>query len=105
MRDIERVVCNLFKVKADMLKSESRANAFAYPRMIAMFLCRKHIGAAYSEIGRYFGERKHTTVIAAEKKVNKWLKSEKRIALLPGFETVAELLMDLERALAHRNVR
>ncbi len=67
--------------------------------MIAMFLCRKHAGAAYSEIGRHFGGRNHTTVIAAEKKVNKWLNSEKRIVLLPGFETVADLLTDLERAL------
>jgi chromosomal replication initiator protein len=99
VRDVERVVCNLFQIKADAIKSESRAQALAYPRMIAMFLCRKHLGAAYSEIGRYFGGRNHTTVIAAEKKVNKWLKSEKRLVLLPGFETVADLLSDLERAL------
>jgi chromosomal replication initiator protein len=99
VRDVERAVCNLFQIKADGLKSESRAYALAYPRMIAMFLCRKHTGAAYSEIGRHFGGRNHTTVIAAEKKVNKWLKSEKRIVLLPGFETVADLLSDLERVL------
>ena len=99
VRDIERVVCNLFQVKAEALKSESRAQALAYPRMIAMYLCRKHTGAAYSEIGRYFGGRNHTTVIAAEKKVNKWLNSEKRIVLLPGFETVADVLSDIERAL------
>lgn len=67
--------------------------------MIAMYICRKHIGAAYSEIGRYFGGRNHTTVIAAEKKVNKWLKSEKRIVHLPGFETVADVLSDIERSL------
>ena len=99
VRDVERVVCNLFQVKADALRSECRAYALAYPRMIAMFLCRKHTGAAYSEIGRYFGGRNHTTVIAAERKVNKWLKSEKRLVLLPGFETVADLLSDLERVL------
>jgi chromosomal replication initiator protein len=97
--DVERVICDLFQVKADSLRSESRAQALAYPRMIAMFLCRKHTGASYSEIGRHFGGRNHTTVIAAEKKVNKWLKSEKRIVLLPGFETVADLLTDLERTL------
>ena len=99
MRDIERVVCNLFQVKAEALKAEGRAQALAYPRMIAMYLCRKHTGAAYSEIGRYFGGRNHTTVIAAERKVNKWLNSEKRIVLLPGFETVADVLSDIERAL------
>ncbi len=99
IRDIERVVCNLFQVKTEGIRSDSRAQALAYPRMIAMYLCRKHLNVAYSEIGRYFGGRNHTTVIAAERKVNKWLKSEKRISLLPGFETVADLLADLDRAL------
>ncbi len=98
VRDVERVVCNLFQVKAEALKAEGRAQALAYPRMIAMYLCRKHTRAAYSEIGRYFGGRNHTTVIAAERKVNKWLNSEKRIVLLPGFETVADVLSDIERA-------
>ena len=92
-------MCNLFQVKAEALKAEGRAQALAYPRMIAMYLCRKHTGAAYSEIGRYFGRRNHTTVIAAERKVNKWLNSEKRMVLLPGFETVADVLSDIERAL------
>ena len=99
LRDIERVVCNLFQVKAEGLRSDSRTYALAYPRMIAMYMSRKHIGAAYSEIGRHYGGRNHATVIAAERKVEKWLQSEKQIALLPGFETVAELLYSLERAL------
>jgi chromosomal replication initiator protein len=99
LRDVERVVCNLFQVKAEALRSDSRTQALAYPRMIAMFMSRRHVGAAYSEIGRHYGGRNHTTVMAAERKVEKWLRSEKRIALLPGFETVADLLYNLERAL------
>jgi chromosomal replication initiator protein len=99
LRDVERVVCNLFQVKAEALRSDSRTYALAYPRLIAMYMSRKHIGAAYSEIGRHYGGRTHATVIAAERKVEKWLRSEKRVALLPGFETVADLLYNLERAL------
>lgn len=99
LRDVERAVCALFQVTADALKSDSRARALAYPRMMAMFLARKHTGAAYSEIGRYFGGRNHSTVISAEKKVAAWLRDEERSSLLPGFETVADLLADLERSL------
>jgi len=99
LRDVERVVCNLFQISAEILKSDSRAHALVYPRMIAMFLSRKHTSAAYTEIGRYFGGRNHTTVMSAEQKVQKWLRSEKEITLLPGFRTVADLLSDLERAL------
>ena len=99
IREIEQAVCDLFQVNAEALRSESRTQALAYPRMIAMFLCRKHVGAPYSEIGRVFGGRSHATVIAAERKVNKWLKSEQRVVLLPGFETVADLLLKIEHTL------
>jgi chromosomal replication initiator protein len=99
LRDVERAVCELFQVTADALKSDGRARALAYPRMMAMYLARKHTGAAYSEIGRYFGGRNHSTVISAEKKVLAWLRDEQRSSLLPGFETVADLLADLERSL------
>ena len=99
IRDVEQAVCDLFQMKAEALRSESRAQALAYPRMIAMYLCRKHTAAPYSQIGRHFGGRNHTTVIAAERKVNRWLESEQRVVVLPGFETVAALLSDLERTL------
>jgi chromosomal replication initiator protein len=99
LRDVERAVCQLFQISPETLKSESRTRALAYPRMIAMYLARKHVGTAYSEIGRYFGDRNHSTVISAEKKVQRWLRDEERSAVLPGFETVADLLADLERTL------
>ena len=57
-----------------------------------MFLARKHTGAAYSEIGRFFGGRNHSTVISAEKKVLGWIKDEARNALLAGFETMGDIL-------------
>jgi len=99
LRDVERAVCGLFQIEAELLKSESRARAQAYPRMMAMYLARKHTGAAYSEIGRYFGGRNHSTVISAEKKVLGWLRDEEQSSLLPGFESLAAVVADLERTL------
>jgi chromosomal replication initiator protein len=99
LRDVERAVCQLFEIEPDALKSDSRTRTLAYPRMLAMYLARKHTGAAYSEIGRHFGGRNHSTVIAAEKKVLGWLRAEERCALLAGFETAADILAALERTL------
>ena len=99
LRDVERAVCQLFQVDAEMLKSEGRARNQTFPRMLGMYLARKHTGAAYSEIGRFFGGRNHSTVISAEKKVAGWLKDEKQSPPLAGFETVGEVLASLERAL------
>ena len=97
LKDVERAVCHLFSLDPEALKSEGRAHAIAHPRMIAMYLARKHTGAAYSEIGRFFGGRNHSTVISAEKKVAAWVRDEQRNGLLAGFETVADVLSTLER--------
>jgi chromosomal replication initiator protein len=99
LRDVERVVCRLFQIDAELLKSDGRTRVLAYPRMLAMYLARKHVGAPYSEIGRFFGGRNHSTVISAEKKVKAWLQAEEKSGLLPGFETVADLLADMESAI------
>jgi chromosomal replication initiator protein len=99
MKDVEKAVVALFGVTADDLRSDGRARAVSYPRMLAMYLTRKHVGASYSEIGRFFGGRNHSTVISAEKKVKSWLAEEDRIHLLDGFETTGEILASLERAL------
>ncbi len=99
LKDVERSVISLFGVTADDLRSDGRARAVAYPRMLGMYLARKHVGASYSEIGRFFGGRNHSTVISAEKKVRSWLAEESRISLLDGFETTGEILASLERSL------
>ena len=101
LRDVERAVCELFAIDAESLKGEGRGRSLSstYPRMLAMYLARKHTGAPYSEIGRYFGGRNHSTVISAEKQVAAWLRDEQRNALLAGFETVGDVLAGLERAL------
>ncbi len=99
LKDVEKAVCQLFSIEPDALKADNRARAVAYPRMLAMYLARKHTGAAYSEIGRYFGGRNHSTVISAEKKVHGWLRDEARNALLAGFETMGDILNALETTL------
>ena len=99
LRDVERSVCQLFHLDGEALKTENRARAVSYPRMVAMYLARRHTGAAYSEIGRYFGGRNHSTVISAEKKVVGWLKEEQQTGLLAGFERVADAIAALERSL------
>ena len=99
LRDVERAICQLFEVDAEGLKGVGRGRALTFPRMLAMYLSRKHTGAAYSEIGRFFGGRNHSTVISAEKKVAGWLRDELRRPPLAGFETVGDILGSLERAI------
>jgi len=73
--EIEAAVSRFFALTQNDLKSSRRTKAVTQPRSLAMFLARRHTQAAYKEIGDFFGGRNHSTVIAAEKKVEAWLQS------------------------------
>ncbi|MBX3422489.1 MAG: ATP-binding protein [Pirellulaceae bacterium] len=73
LSDIERAVCGMFGLQQDSLQSKCKVRTVSQPRMLAMFLARKYTSAAYKEIGDYFGSRRHSTVISAEKTVAEWL--------------------------------
>ncbi len=84
LHDIERAVCSMFGLDADSLQSQSKTRSVSQPRMLAMFLARKYTPAAYKEIGHYFGKRRHSTVISAEKTVETWLQDGSDLQLRRG---------------------
>jgi chromosomal replication initiator protein len=99
LADVDRVVCALLRLEAGTLQGKSRSWAVSHPRMVAMFLARKHTAAAYSEIGTYFSGLNHSTVVAAEKKVRKWLEENTELALGERRVRVRELVERAERDL------
>lgn len=99
LADIERVICNLFGVKPKDLHSESRVRTVSQPRMLAMFLARKHTQSAYTEIGQHFGGRNHSTVMSAERKVQQWLDENSTIQVASQSWTIGEILSTIEQQL------
>jgi chromosomal replication initiator protein len=97
--DIEAAVCQLFGIDAGDLKSEKRTRSVSQPRMLAMFLARRHTQAAYKEIGDFFGGRNHSTVVAAEKKVDKWLRSEMELTFAGRNWHLSDVMESLEQQL------
>jgi chromosomal replication initiator protein len=97
--DIERAVCDVFGVSADELQSECKSKVFANPRMLAMWLARKHTRAALSEIGQFFGRRSHSTVLSAQKRIDVWMASGKRIELANRVWSVCEAIQQVEKRL------
>jgi chromosomal replication initiator protein len=81
LADVERAVCHVLGLEAAALQSRKRGWAFCYPRMLAMYLARKHTGATYQEIGQRLGGRNHSTTVAAEKKVRNWLQEDTSLQL------------------------
>jgi chromosomal replication initiator protein len=66
---VMKAVAECFNVKISELKSKKRNRKFTLPRHIAMYLCRELCKMSFPEIGRSFGNRDHSTVMHACKKI------------------------------------
>jgi chromosomal replication initiator protein len=69
IEQIQRVVAANYKLTVEQLISKSNSRPVAFPRQIAMYLCKKLTKHSYPEIGRAFGGKHHTTVIHSCEKI------------------------------------
>ncbi len=69
VEDIQRAVCHHFKLRSTDLLSKDRHKSVAFARHVAMYLCKQRLKCSFPELGRAFGNRDHTTVISAVRKV------------------------------------
>lgn len=80
---IMQVVAKFFNIKVDDMLSVNRSKNVAYPRQIAMFLCRNVINMTFPQIGRDFGGKDHTTVLHAYNKIEaEYMANEETKALI-----------------------
>lgn len=98
--DIEKAVCEAFGLSPQSLQADARSRHVSHPRMLAMWLARKHTRAALSEIGQYFGRRSHSTVVAAQRRVDDWMTRGENLRLSQRFVPVDEALRQVERRLS-----
>jgi chromosomal replication initiator protein len=99
LADVEQAVCRALRLDPRALQSKQRAWSVSHPRMLAMYLSRRHTGASYSEIGLHFGGRNHSTAVAAEKKVRCWLQEQGEIVAGSRLWRVSEAVEIVEREL------
>ncbi len=97
LAEVERAVLDVFNISNISLRSKSKAKVYCYPRMLAMWLARKHTNAALSEIGNYFGNRSHSTVLSALKRVDVWLDENAPMERDDQSWNIAETISRIER--------
>lgn len=68
------IVCERYNIRTEDIRSKKKPKEIAYPRQIAMYLCRKLTDEPLSNIGSYLGGRDHTTVMHACNKIEDDLK-------------------------------
>ena len=79
--EVRKKACELFGINPKILLQKSRMRAVAHPRMLVLYLARKYTHATYSEIGQQIGRLNHSTVIAAEKKIDAEISRDSEIVL------------------------
>jgi len=99
LADVEDAVCKTLALDAGALQSKRRGWTVSHPRMLAMFLARKHTAATYTEIGQRFGGRNHSTAVAGEKKVRGWLKDNTNLQMGQRPLAVRDVIERIEREL------
>ncbi|WP_243061750.1 chromosomal replication initiator protein DnaA [Humibacter sp. RRB41] len=77
--DIITATADYFKLSVDDLYGSSRSQAIATARQIAMYLCRELTNLSLPKIGQLFGNRDHTTVMYANKKISELMKERRSI--------------------------
>ena len=76
---IQKVIAEHFQMKIEDMKSRKRNRPIAYPRQIAMYLCRELTDLSLPKIGELFGGRDHTTVIHACDKISTSIESDLQV--------------------------
>lgn len=79
---IKETVAKYFSINKDDLSGNKRSNDIAFPRQIAMYLCREIANMSYPQIGTDFGGRDHSTVMHGCKKIEKEIKEKNNTKLI-----------------------
>ena len=89
---IQEEVAKYFNINKKDLKSSKRSNNIAYPRQIAMYLCRELANMSFPKIGEDFGNRDHTTVMHGCNKIEKEIENNTNTKLI--VESVQKMILE-----------
>lgn len=89
---IKETVAKYFSIDKEDLCGNKRSNDIAFPRQIAMYLCREIANMSYPQIGADFGGRDHSTVMHGCKKIEKEIKEKNNTKLI--VDSVKNIIID-----------
>ena len=79
--NIQTIVCKYFKISKNEMLSPRRSRYLVRPRQTAIYLSKMLTSKSLPEIGRYFANRDHTTVIHSVKTIEKLKKVDNELNL------------------------
>ena len=88
---IQQIVSDYFQIKIEDLTGKKRTKNIAFPRQIAIYLCRNMTNESVPRIGSYFGGRDHSTIMHCCDKIADSLKNN---------EEVKDIIKELKKLLS-----
>lgn len=81
VEQVQQLVANHYNITVEDMKSKRRMASIAFPRQVAMYICRTELNESFPKIGIEFGGKDHTTVMHSVDKIKKQLKSNKELQI------------------------
>ncbi len=88
---IQKVVAEFFQINVEDIRSKKRSANIAFPRQVAMYLCRTMTSESFPKIGTEFGGKDHSTVMHSVEKIAREMKENSDLANI-----IEKLQKDLE---------
>ena len=76
LEEIDHSAATYFGLTSADLHTSRKTRTIALARGIAMYLGRKHTDLSFPEIGRFMGNKNHSTVILANRKIGKMIEAD-----------------------------
>ncbi len=77
---IQKIVAEFFQINVEDIRSKKRSANIAFPRQVAMYLCRTMTSESFPKIGTEFGGKDHTTIMYSVEKIEKEMKENQDLA-------------------------
>ena len=89
-------VAAYYELSPEALRSKSRERSVTTARQVAMYLSRHHTSASLAQIGRFLGNRDHTTVIHGVERITRLVSTDSRL------QATAEAIIQIASSPLHR---
>ena len=77
--DIINETANYYQLDPEDIKGQRRSKNIAMARHVSMYLCRTLTNLSLTDIGKFYGNRDHATVLASNKKIENLMRTDPEI--------------------------
>lgn len=98
LRQVTQLVARHYQLSPADLRGQSRQQSLVQGRSLAMFIARSLTEASFADVGKFFGNRDHTTVLHACRKIQSQLEKDVTLKSLVDEISVACLASETRHA-------